>query len=171
MKPAFSYLSSYVVERPACTITCVTASVQQGSGPAPNEELGGLWVLSHTQPWQPQEVSKAQGKHFFIWNFPTVCSKLLFSSCLDRACGSLGGGIWRPGSSSPTLSRSWLERATGLITGWKGSSRESVNKVIWFSSGVLAPHLVAAATACEGRRCRTSLGSSWCFSHVINIIA
>lgn len=133
MKAAFYYLLSYVVERPACTITCGTALVQQGSRAAPNEELGGLWVLwvlSHACPWQPQEVSNTQGAHFLIWNFPIMCSKLLFSLCLEWARGSLRGGVWSPTSSSPTFSCCWLETAMGLITRRKGGSRDGVSNLI-----------------------------------------
>jgi len=66
MKVAFYYLLSHVVEKTAYTIICITALVQEGSRLSPKEELGGLEVLPHGCPCLLQEMSSAQGTHFFI---------------------------------------------------------------------------------------------------------
>lgn len=50
MEAAFYYLLSYLLERPPCTIMCITALGQQRITPAPNEDLGGLFCCPLVAP-------------------------------------------------------------------------------------------------------------------------
>lgn len=64
MKAALYYLLSYLLERPACTITCITALVQQASMPAPNEDSGGLFCCPTAAPGSPVKCPEHEERTF-----------------------------------------------------------------------------------------------------------